>query len=226
MKWATLAAIVLLLFAVLAVQTTEYFIDPEFTSSGAYGVATSVQDPCSCKDKAPGMCEPACRVWESKVTAVAPSNAVVDDYIAVLAAFNNSVYKPATSKPTEAQVDTFLASSAGTVAGVDRSSVKTIIMDGFHLDQTGTAASREEKSQMFKPSDTNLAPDMGRDELRTRDEESYNPANPIISTRFAEGDYAPVKQTTPAKPGQWDDGSMIWKGPRPASVCPCAENIV
>lgn len=226
MKWALLAAVVLLLLAVLAIQTTEYFVDTEFTSSGAFGVPTGVQDPCSCKDKAPGMCVPACRVWESKVTAVAPSNAVVDDYIAVLSAFNNSVYKPASTKPTEAQVDTFLASSAGTVAGVDRASIKTIIMDGFHIEKTGTAASREDKTQMFKPSDENLAPDMGRDEVRTREEGGYTPANPVLSTRFSEGDYAPVKQTKPLNPGQWEDGTSLWKGPRPASVCPCAENIM
>lgn len=218
MKSALLALVIGLLLAAVVAQSTEYFTDPEF--------GTNIKDPCSCKDNAPGMCKPACRVWESKVTAVAPSNAVVDDYIAVLTAFNDSVYKPATTKPTEAQVDTFLASSAGTVSGVDRSAVKTILMDGFHIEQSGTAAAREEKSQMFKPSDTNLAPSMGRDELRTRTEDKYVPANPSTSTVFSEGDYAPVKQSDPLRPGQWEDGSMMWKGPRPASVCPCAENIM
>jgi len=218
MKWALLALIVGLLLAAMVAQSTEYFTDPEFTPS--------VQRPCSCTGKTPGMCDSACTAWESKVTAIAPSNAVVADYIAVLAAFYDTMYSPAATKPTEAQVDTFLASSAGTVAGVDGASVKTILMDGFHIEQTGTAASREEKSQMFKPSDKNLAPDMGRDELRTRAEDAYSGANPTPSTQFSEGDYGPVDQSMPIKPGQWDDGSMMWKGPRPASVCPCAENIM
>jgi hypothetical protein len=158
--------------------------------------------------------------------AAAPNGYKASDYLAVLQAFFDSVYTPSGTKPTEAQVDTFLASSAGTVSGVDRASVKRIIIDGFHIDRSGTAASREEKTQMFKPSNANLAPDMGRDELRTRAEAGYSGANPSPSTRFSEGDYAPVQQSTPNKPGQWDDGSMLWKGPRPASVCPCAENIM
>jgi hypothetical protein len=143
-----------------------------------------------------------------------------------LAAFYDSVYVPADTKPTESQVDTFLASSAGTVGGVDNSSMKTLIMDGFHIDVTGTAASREGKTQMFKPSDANLAPSMGRDEVRTREEEKYVSANPFPSIKFSEGDYAPTLQSKPLNPGEWEDGTVRWKGPRPASVCPCAENVM
>jgi hypothetical protein len=168
----------------------------------------------------------SCSAWESRVRVIAPTNAITADYISVLAAFYDSVYVPANTKPTEAQVDTFLASSAGTVAGVSTSAVKTIIMNGFHIDQRGTAASREEKTQMFKPSDLNLAPNMGRDEVRTREEERYVGANPFLSTRFSEGDYAPVTQSTPLHPGEWEDGTVRWKGPRPASVCRCAENVM
>lgn len=218
MKWALLALIVGLLLAAMVAQSTEYFTDPELTPS--------VKRPCSCTGTTPGLCDSPCMAWESRITAIAPSGAAKADYIAVLAAFYDTVYSPATTKPTEANVDTFLASSAGTVAGVDRASVKTIIMDGFHIDETGTAASREEKSQMFKPSNENLAPSMGRDELRTRTEDAYSGANPTPSTRFSEGDYAPINQSEPIRPGQWEDGSMLWKGPRPASVCACAENIV
>lgn len=221
MKWATLAAIVLLLFAALAVQTTEYFVDPD----------QIVRRPCLCTSvtcsNEPGGCrQTTSTAWSSKISAAAPSGYKAEEYIAVLQTFYDRVYDPSGTKPTEAQVDTFLASSAGTVAGVDRSSIKTIIMDGFHIDASGTAASREEKSQMFKPSDANLAPDMGRDELRTRTEGGYIPANPMTSTVFSEGDYAPVPQTTPNKTGQWEDDAVRWKGPRPASVCACAENIM
>ena len=219
MKRALLVAIVLLLVAVFVAQTTEYFTDTEFTN---------VKRPCLCTGQ---VCPTGCSVtvstsWTSRIDALAATGYVVADYIAVLAAFYDTVYVPAATKPTEAQVDTFLASSAGTVAGVDRAAVKTILMDGFHIESSGTAASREEKSQMFKPSNANLAPSMGRDELRTRTEDGYTPADPHASTRFSEGAYAPVTQTNPINPGQWEDGSTMWKGPRPASVCPCAENIM
>jgi len=231
MKWALLALIVGLLLAAMVAQSTEYFTDPEFTSGGKAGVASGVQRPCectgaTCSDAAGGCRQTTSIAWASKIESLAPIGYKSADYLAVLQAFYDNVYSPATTKPTEAQVDTFLASSAGTVAGVDRASVKAIIIDGFHIDRTGTAAGREEKSQMFKPSDANLAPDMGRDELRTRTEGGYSGVNPTSSTRFSEGDYGPVKQSMPNKPGQWDDGSMMWKGPRPASVCPCAENIM
>jgi hypothetical protein len=216
MKWALLAVFVVLLLLVLAIRRVEDFTDTEFTN---------VKRPCTCPKS--GVCvDSNCSAWESKVSAIAPSGALTADYISVLGAFYDQVYEPAPLKPTEAQVDTFLASSAGTVAGVDAPSLKRILMDAFHIEQTGTAAGREEKSQVFKPSDQNLAPKMGRDELRTREEDKYTGANPNPSTRFSEGNYAAVTQSKPLNPGEWDDGSKNWKGPRPASVCPCAENIM
>lgn len=213
MTWVLVALALLLL---LFVSQIEHFTDTEFTN---------VTRPCACPSSGPCI-DSGCRAWESRVGAVAPSNAVMADYISVLAAFYDTVYVPAATKPTEAQVATFLASSAGTVAGVDASSMKTLIMDGFHIEKTGTAASREEKTQMFKPSDENLAPKDGRDQVRTREEDGYTPADSTISTRFSEGDYEPVTQSNPINPGMWNDGSKNWKGPRPASVCACAENVM
>jgi hypothetical protein len=224
MKWALLAATGVILILLFVFLNTEHFTDTEFTN---------VTQPCLCatplemdKHTESTACDPKCLAWSSKVTALAPTNAVVADYISVLQAFYSDVYVPAPTKPTEAQVDSFLASSAGTVAGVDSPSLKRIIMDGFHIESSLTAAQKEEKSQNFKPSDVNLTPDMGRDEVRTREEGGYTGANPNPSIRFSEGEYAPVKQTKPLNPGQWEDGSTMWKGPRPASVCPCAENIM
>ena len=144
----------------------------------------------------------------------------------MLQAFYDQVYVPTPSRPTEAQVNTFLASPAGTVAGVDNAAVKRIMMNAFHIESSLTAAQNEEASQNFKPVDADLAPEMGRDEVRTRAEDQYTGANPKPSTKLSEGDYAPVTQTRPLNPGQWEDGSTMWKGPRPASVCPCAENIM
>jgi hypothetical protein len=151
---------------------------------------------------------------------------VTADYIAVLVAFYDTVYNPATTKPTEVQVNTFLASSAGTVAGVDLPSLKRIIMDGFHIDSGTTAAASELAGQNFVPNVAILEDIMARDEVRTRVEGGYTPAVGKVSTRFSEGEYAPVTQTNPIYPGEWDDGSTTWKGPRPASVCACAENIM
>ena len=222
MKWALIGLLVVLL--VLVISGTERFVDTEFKSGGATGEARAVQRPCSCASSA--MCNTECRAWESKVKANAPSDAVVGDYISVLAAFYDTVYNPATTKPTERQVNTFLASSAGTVAGVDIPSLKRIIMDGFHIDSGKTAATAELESQNFIPDAAFLEDIMARDEVRTREEGGYNPAVSKTSIQFSEGDYAPVSQTKPIYPGQWDDGSTKWKGPRPASVCPCAENIM
>jgi len=223
MRWVALAAAGLVLFLVYVILNTEHFTDTEYT----------VTKPCFCPSPADmGIqtsnipCDPLCAAWDNKVTALAPTGANNRDYITVLQAFYDGVYKPSPEKPTEAKVDTFLASSAGTVAGVDVPSVKRILMAGFHIESSGTAAQNEDASQKFKPSDANLAPRMGRDELRTREEGGYTGANPSSSTVFSEGNYAPPPQTQPNKPGEWDDGTMLWKGPRPASVCPCAENIM
>ena len=204
MKWTLFALLGLVLLLALALRSSEHFMDTE----------SPVTRPVSNS------------VWNSKVDALAPTGAVNADYLTVLGAFYDTVYSTSPTKPTEAQVDTFLASSAGTVAGVDKPSIKRILMDAFHIGSTKTAAQNEEASQNFVPSDADLAPKMGVDEVRTRKEDAYNGANPTPSTRFSEGDYEPVTQTEPINPGMWNDGSSQWKGPRPASVCACAENVM
>jgi hypothetical protein len=221
MKWALLALGVLLV--VLLLRSTEHFKDPEYTNGTR---------PCFCPTNDQSLpsaaqpCDPSCAAWDSKIEALAPIGANNSDYVTVLQAFYDQVYVPTPSRPTEAQVNTFLASPAGTVAGVDNAAVKRIMMNAFHIQGSLTAAQSEEASQNFKPVDADLAPEMGRDEVRTRKEDQYVAANPKPSTRLSEGDYAPVTQSKPLNPGQWEDGSTMWKGPRPASVCPCAENIM
>ena len=224
MKWALLAALVVAAFLIWTVVSTERFVDKEFKSGGTTGVATAVTKPCACSGST---CSSDCMAWESKVKAIAPSGAITTDYISVLAAFYDTVYNPAETKPTAAQVDTFLASSAGTVAGVDTPSVKRIIMDAFHIDSGISAAVSEMKSQNFSPDKALLEDKMARDEVRTREEEKYNPAVPQTSSRFSEGDYAPVTQTKPIHPNEENDGgSTSWKGVRPASVPASAENVM
>lgn len=227
MKWALLGLLALVLFLAWTSDTIERYVDAEFTSGGATGSASAVTRPCACPDTASVACPVSCKAWESKVMANAPTGAVSADYISVLAAFFDTVYDPAETKPTEAQVNTFLASSAGTVSGVDVPSVKRIIMDAFHIDSGTTAAASEYESQNFKPDTANLEDKMARDEVRTRREEKYRPAVPKSSTRFSEGDYSPVRQTNPLHPNEEkDDGSTSWRGVRPASVPASAENVM
>jgi hypothetical protein len=223
MKWASLVALGLVVILAYALLNREHFVDTEFKSGGTTGIATALTRPCVCSGPA---CPSACGAWESKVEAVAPIGSSTSDYISVLAAFFDNVYNPAETKPTAAQVDTFLASPAGTVAGVDRSSVKQIIMDGFRIESGITSVASELAGQNFSPNISILEDKMARDEVRTRKEGGYKPAVPRTSSQFSEGDYAPITQTNPNYPGEWDDGSTTWKGPRPASVCACAENVM
>jgi hypothetical protein len=211
MRWVyLLIALYMAIMLCMVSASREGFTDPD----------QRVRAPCVCDSSTTQMCPNACQVWESKITALAPSDAYAPDYISVLSQFYTTIYLPASSKPTEAIVDTFLASPAGTVSGVDTASLKLLIMDGFHIDGSGRS------DQNFEPSDAALAPKMGVDEVRTRKEGSYITANPVTSAKFSEGPYAPVTQSNPLNPGQWEDGTSSWKGPRPASVCPCAENVM
>lgn len=227
MKWALLGLLALVFFLAWTSGTIERYVDAEFTSGGATGSASAVTRPCPCPSTYSVACPVSCKAWESKVSALAPTGAVSSDYISVLASFFDTVYTPAATKPTEAQVNTFLASSAGTVSGVNVPAVKRILMDAFHIDSGTTAAANENASQNFKPDTAILEDKMGRDEVRTRAEDEYNPAVPNSSTRFSEGDYSPVRQTEPLHPNEEKDGgSKSWRGVRPASVPASAENVM
>uniref|UniRef100_A0A6C0AJ61 Uncharacterized protein n=1 Tax=viral metagenome TaxID=1070528 RepID=A0A6C0AJ61_9ZZZZ len=233
MKWAIAAAGVIVLFLLAVLLNTEHFTDTDYTN---------VTQPCYCPtpvdmstNTVSTACDPQCLVWDNKINALAPTGANNSDYVTVLRAFYSTVYVPSPTRPTEAQVDTFLASSAGTVAGVDVPSVKRIIMDGFHIQPSKTADQRSDQDTNFKPdtgileatapSATGYAPPF--DEVRTRAEDSYTGANPSPSTRFSEGNYAPLPAPTqPNKPGDWDDPAITWKGSHPAAVSASAENIM
>ena len=227
MKWALIGLLALVVFLAWASGTIERYVDAEFTSGGTTGSPSAVTRPCACPSTTSVACPVSCKAWESKVSAAAPTGASMTDYMSVLTAFFDTVYDPATTKPTEAQVSTFLASSAGTVAGVNVPVVKRIIMDGFHIDSGTTAAAAEYASQNFAPDTALLEDKMARDEVRTRTEDKYTPAVPKLSTRFSEGDYAPVTQTKPLHPNEEKDGkSKSWRGVRPASVPASAENVM
>jgi hypothetical protein len=228
-RWFLLALIGAVVLLAFILHTTERFTDPD----------QPVRRPCictpaTCSDTPGGCRRTTSTAWSSKISALAPVGYVEADYLTVLQAFYDQIYDPSGTRPTEAQVNTFLASSAGTVSGVDRPSVKRILMAGFHIESSQTASQNEDASRNFAvdtaileataPEAAGVAPPV--DEVRTRAEGEYVGANPSPSTKFSEGNYAPPPQSQPKNPGQWEDGSIRWKGPRPASVCPCAENIM
>lgn len=139
--------------------------------------------------------------WLSKIDAEAPIGGNDDDYITVLQKFYDEVYLPArTANPTVFIEDTRVKQFADsiTMAGVDKASIARIITAGFAVRRTGSAAAREEQ-QIVKTGaladfkGANLAPSMGVDEVRTRKEVTYVPAD-MRKGKLPEGLYTPVEQ--------------------------------
>ena len=190
-EWFALA-----LFVVVVLWTMrETFVDTEFKSGGATGVATAVQRPPSDTKS------PLYAVWKSKINAQVPIGANDGDYIKAIQAFYDKVYEPATTKPTTEDIEKFLASSDVTGTTIDPAALRLVLADGFHIQPGGTAAAREQKQTKFTPS-KDLQPKDGRDEVRTRTEEEYQPADPRIGGPLPEGYYAPlVQQTKPRRLG-------------------------
>jgi hypothetical protein len=122
----------------------ETFVDTEFKSSGV-GVASSVQRPPEDTGS------PAYAAWKSKVDAQVPIGANDDDYIKAIRAFFDKVYEPATTKPTTADIETFLKSPDVAGLPLDTNSLRMIIADGFHIEAGETAAAREQRQTKFTP---------------------------------------------------------------------------
>ena len=136
-------------------------------------------------------------LWSSKVVATTPFGSDVPPYIDALAAFYDKVYAPAPNRPKESDVDVFLATP---YPGTDPVSLKTIIMEAFHIDAAMGKAAGEEKQTKFEPSARLLAPKDGVDEVRVRTEEEYVPAD--TTGPFDEaplGTVAPTPQTVPSR---------------------------
>ena len=139
--------------------------------------------------------------WLSKIDAEAPIGGNDDDYLRVLQQFYDEIYLPArTANSTvfikDSEVKTF--SDRVNVPGVDKEAIRKIITSGFAVQRTGTAASREQE-QIVKTGalvgfeGKNLEPSMGVDEVRTRTEKTYVPAD-SRKGRLPEGVYKPVEQ--------------------------------
>ena len=137
--------------------------------------------------------------WLSKIDAEAPIGGNDDDYLAVLQRFYDEIYKPArTANPTVFIKDTQVKAFADSTTGVDKEAVRKIITAGFAVERTGSAAAREQE-QIVKTGalagfkGENLAPSMGVDEVRTRTELTYVPAD-TRKGKLPEGLYKPVPQ--------------------------------
>ena len=139
--------------------------------------------------------------WLSKIDAEAPIDGNDDDYIAVLQKFYDEIYLPArTANPTvfikDTQVKTFADSV--TTPGVEKEAIRRIITAGFAVERTGSAATREQE-QIVKTGalagfkGENLAPSMGVDEVRSRTEQTYVPAD-MRKGKLPEGLYKPIAQ--------------------------------
>jgi len=148
--------------------------------------------------------------WLSKIDAEAPIGGNDDDYITVLQKFYDDIYLPArTANPNVFIDDTKVKEFADsvTMAGVDKESIRKIITAGFAVQRTGSAAAREEK-QLVKTGaladfkGANLEPSMGVDEVRTRKEVTYLPAD-MRKGRLPEGLYTAVDQQEEPRRGEY-----------------------
>lgn len=137
--------------------------------------------------------------WLSKIDAEAPIGANDDDYLAALQRFYDEIYLPArTANPNVFIDDTRVKTFADSLTGVDKDAIRKIITAGFAVQRTGSAAAREQE-QIVKTGalagfkGENLAPAMGVDEVRTRKENTYIPAD-SRKGKLPEGLYKPVAQ--------------------------------
>lgn len=137
--------------------------------------------------------------WLSKIDAEAPIGGNDDEYIRVLQKFYDEIYLPArTANPTVFIKDTEVKAFAESTVGVDKEAIRKIITAGFAVERTGSAAAREQE-QIVKTGalagfkGENLAPSMGVDEVRTRTEVDYTPAD-TRKGKLPEGLYKPVPQ--------------------------------
>lgn len=169
--------------------------------------------------------------WKSKIDAEAPIGGSDEDYLKALQKFYDDVYKVkrpegSTTSPKDTDVQAFL--DGNTFPNVSKDSLRRIILAGFSIDKTESAAAREEKQVKFQPTEA-LQPRDGVDEVYAHNtQEVYLPADSSTGN-LPEGNYASVTQTEPKREGLWDDKSTSWSPQAFYSVCeggPCAQNVL
>jgi len=226
MKIYWLLAIAFLLFAF---HYRESFTDPDECT--VTGVDRSGK-PCVPKLTRPSMEDP---IWRSKVDAEAPIGGKDEDYMRVLQAFYDKIYSPATTRPTDTDVEAFLQTADAQIAGVDSIALRRMISNGFKVELSGTAAARDQRQAVTTGalagfSGSELQPGNARDQVYTRTEDLYIPADTRLG-EVPEGILDPVAQTEPNKPGEYNDRSTSWTPNSFYSVCSasdllCRENVL
>ena len=216
MIWVLLAIALFL----IALNVSETFREPDECGTVPVGQA------CSPVVERPFLSKDSYSEWQSKIDAEAPIGGNDEDYVRVLQNFYDKVYVPASTKPTETDVESFLASE--TTPGIDKTTLRRIIIAGFRIDRSGSAAAREEKQVKFTPSKA-LQPKDGVDEVFVRTEETYKPADTSIG-ELPEGNYAPVaQQDEPRRSGEFKEKPSSWTGASFYSVCEgeaCSKNVL
>lgn len=161
--------------------------------------------------------------WRSKIEAQAPIGGNKEDYEKALQSFFDTIYSPLrttnpTAMPKDTQVEEFLQAQPSTI---DKNALRQIILSGFAIDRTLSAAAREQQQVKFQPTEA-LQPRDGVLETWKYVRQPYVPADSRIG-ELPEGVYAPTKQEPePRREGIVDDKSTSWTGQRPYSI---VENV-
>jgi hypothetical protein len=167
-------------------------------------------------------------IWLSKIDAQASIGADDDTYIQALQAFYDKVYKPASVKPKDTDVEAFLKSPDAVRPGMDVAVLRKIIGNSFYIEQTVPAALREQEQVRFQASEA-LQPKDGVDQVYNRTEGLYVPADSRIG-ELPEGIYEdPPQQDKPRRPGEYDSKSTSWTQASFYSVCEsgaCEQNVL
>lgn len=149
--------------------------------------------------------------WLSKIDAAAHLGGNDDDYLRVIQAFYDKKWKPLrdanpTASVSDTEVEAFLQSPDAQVPGVDPNAIRKILVAGFSVQQSQSAAAREQKQLVttgalagFRGS--NLEPRDGVDQTFPRKEAIYTPVDTRIG-ELPEGIYPDVfQQPEPRREG-------------------------
>jgi hypothetical protein len=143
--------------------------------------------------------------WQSKIDAFSKIDANDMAYFQAIQAFYTTVYVPSETKPTDTDVEEFLAGTGSEIRGVDVGVLRKLLTSAFRIELTATAAAREEKQLVTTGAlagfaGSNLQPGNARDELYSRVEQIYAPADTRAGDRVSEGLYEDTTQTKPRRP--------------------------
>lgn len=158
--------------------------------------------------------------WLSKIDATAPIGANDDDYLRVLQAFYDKIWKPlrdenSTASIRDTEVEAFLQGPDAKVPGVDINAVRKVIVAGFSVERTESAAAREERQTVKTGAlagfvGGNLQPKDGVDQVFPRKEAIYTPVDSRIGD-LPEGIYPQVfQQPEPRREGDVKEKSTSW----------------